>query len=280
MSGALDQRWPVLAMLRNNQGDFMSTAHATASSEQELISIAQEAVSQCNWTVGECAAQWTVKFAKGRTDADFANLVHLSPDQVYQRRRVWETFGDVRGQYPHLKWSHFYSAVAWDDAAECLQWADEIQATVAEMKAWRRAQRGEDLSLPADDEPYMLLAGESVAVRMPIDGEEAPFDGAVPGNGSGVQTDPTASSFARETGDYAPFNAGAVTVPDKASSLDERVPPSAEQIFKRLTSTCEKFSALLSDEVISEFQYLDGKSQRRLVKAFETLMEKMQPIAG
>lgn len=259
----------------------MSTTQAMASSEQELIVIAQEAVSQCNWTVGECAAQWTVKFARGRTDADFANLVHLSPDQVFQRRRVWETFGDVREQYSNLKWSHFYAAVAWDDAAECLQWADEIQSTVAEMKAWRRAQRGEDLTLPGEDEPYSLLSGEAVPVRMPSDGENVPFDGGSPGERSESSAEPTAASFAREAGEYSPFSPDAMTVPGKPSpGGDERVPPTADQIFKRLTSTCEKFSGLLTDEVIGEFQYLDGKSQRRLQKAVETLMDRLHSITG
>jgi hypothetical protein len=73
-------------------------------SEDELISRAQLAVSQCNWSVGECAAKWTQKYARGRTDADFASLLGLSPDQIFQRRRVWETFADVHATYPTLKW--------------------------------------------------------------------------------------------------------------------------------------------------------------------------------
>ena len=68
-------------------------------SEDELISRAQVAVSQCNWSVGECAYKWTEKYARGRTDADFGVLVGLSPDQVFQRRRVWETFADVHAVY-------------------------------------------------------------------------------------------------------------------------------------------------------------------------------------
>ena len=103
--------------------------------EELLIDTAQQAVNQCRWVVGECAAKWTKKYAKGRTDADFAALINLSGDQVFQRRRVWESFADVHESYPKLKWSHFYSAINWDDAAECLQWAEETQATVAEMKA-------------------------------------------------------------------------------------------------------------------------------------------------
>ena len=102
-------------------------------SEEQIISRAQSAVSQCNWVVGECAAAWTEKYAKGRTDADFAALVGLSADQIYQRRRVAETFADVRESFPSLKWSHYYVALKWDDAPECLQWAEENEATVAEM---------------------------------------------------------------------------------------------------------------------------------------------------
>jgi hypothetical protein len=125
--------------------------------ESELISRAQTAVSQCNWVVGECAARWTQRYAKGRTDADFGQLVGLSGDQVYQRRRVWETFGDVRENYPALKWSHFYISLNWDDAPECLQWAEENQATVAELKMWRRTLHGADA---VDDSPLDPWGGD------------------------------------------------------------------------------------------------------------------------
>ena len=100
----------------------MSTA-AVVETEQELIQTAQRAISSCNWTVGECATKWTRRFARGRTDADFGAVVGLSGDQVYQRRRVWETYAEVREEFEQLKWSHFYISLTWEDAAECLTWA-------------------------------------------------------------------------------------------------------------------------------------------------------------
>ena len=60
--------------------------------------------------------KWTEKYARGRTDADFADPVGPEADQVFQRRRVWETFADVHAGYASLKWSHFYAALTWDDA--------------------------------------------------------------------------------------------------------------------------------------------------------------------
>ena len=130
------------------------------ASETQLIEIAQAALSSCNWTVGECASQWTQRYASGRTDADFGATLGLSGDQVCQRRLVWESFADVYKEYPNLKWSHFYAARTWEDSAECLQWANDLDANVAEMKAWRRSQHGEDLSETAEDEAQHPVACE------------------------------------------------------------------------------------------------------------------------
>ena len=115
------------------------------SSEKDTIRTAQAWVSHMNWTVGHCATEWTRRFARGRTDVDFGELVGMSGDQVYQRRRVFETFMDVKDRYPMLLWPHFYIALNWDDASECLAWANENKATIAEMQAWRRMQHSKDI---------------------------------------------------------------------------------------------------------------------------------------
>ena len=82
--------------------------------------MARDAVSQCNWVVGECASKWTQRYAKNRTDGDFGQMVGLSGDQIFQRRRVWEAFGEDHQKYGSLKWSFFYVALNWDDAEDCL----------------------------------------------------------------------------------------------------------------------------------------------------------------
>lgn len=264
-------------------GSSSAAAHET---ENALIQRAQQALSHCNWEVGECAAIWTKRFARGRTDADFAVLVGLSPDQVYQRRRVWETFADVRDSYTALKWSHFYSALTWDDAAECLQWAEDIQATVAEMKAWRRAQRGEDLSQAAEDEPYSLLLGETVAVKAPEGGGGAPFDGQRSGEGTRVVTGdltPTVAGVARqsEEGEYAPFRDGAAAVPsgEATRAATPREEPTAEQVIKRVTTALEKASSMLTSDVACEFPGMSEKVRQRFLRAVKDLQKRAHDLA-
>jgi hypothetical protein len=245
--------------------------------EASLIMRAQVAVSRCNWEVGECAAVWTKRFARGRTDADFAALVSLSSDQVYQRRRVWETFGDVYQNYVTLKWSHFYAAINWDDAADCLQWADDVHAGVAEMKAWRRAQRGEDLDTPAMDDALDGLPSEPAIAR-----EAAPFDhnsfsvSANNGDESESSNGQPTNRLANGTSEYAPYSPDATIVPSREPS--ERPVLTTEQIAKRFTTTIERCSSLLTPAFCEEFSELPDKVQKRLRKAIEQLVEKAEEL--
>ena len=247
-------------------------------SEAALIARAQTAVSNCNWEVGECAALWTKRFSRGRTDSDFAALVSLSADQIYQRRRVWEAFADVYQNYTSLKWSHFYAALNWDDASECLQWADDVQAGVAEMKAWRRAQRGEDLDAGGDE-----LASDGLSLEPALAREATPFDhgSSFSVSASGHQDDEPAVEMefsSRPTTaemEYAPYKADATT-PYRESS--ERPTLSTEQIAKRLTTTIERCHSLINSDFIREFAELPEKVQKRFLKATEQLAEKVAEL--
>jgi len=256
-------------------------------SEDQLVARAQRALSSCNWEIGECASQWTEKHAKGRSDADFGALVGLSGDQIYQRRRVWETFSDVHQNYPNLKWSHFYVVINWDDAAECLGWANEMEATVAEMKAWRRAQRGDDLTEPAlpDDEfaaspEYLTAAIGMVQDPGQFNGEgrrqfdeDAPF-GDAPFEADGDRVE-TAISAARDSSnsDYAPFGKGA-RGPAPGEQKADRADLSPEQVVKKTCSMLERAVVSLTPEVLEEFSSLPIPLQQRLLDAVENLQAR------
>lgn len=251
--------------------------------EEQLVQRAQAAVSRCNWEVGLCAMQWTRKYARGRTDADFAAMVGLSADQVYQRRRVAEAFGEVHNDYPSLKWSHFYSALNWDDARDCLQWSEENQATVAEMKAWRRAIRGEDLTAePVPDEfagdPAILhSSGDRAEVRDV--GQSNVNGGLPPRNGDPAARVPTVAGAARgaaDDGSYAPFRSGAgAPAPgesqERSPSVSVQERPSALRVIKRATAAMVRINQSLTDDVLDDFPKLPKKVREQFTAAVAEL---------
>jgi hypothetical protein len=279
-----DPRSFVRCLFQEGFSAMSTTVAPAAESEAALIHRAQSAVSQCNWDVGECAALWTKRFARGRTDADFANLIHLSPDQVYQRRRVWETFGDVRDEYGQLKWSHFYAAITWEDAAECLQWAQDLGATVAEMKAWRRAQRGEDLTTAAEDEDtFGWLPTDASEVRLPRTDAAVVMSGGGSSDSRERDPVPVAAAVAREAGssgdDYAPFSPDAIKPPTSSSAPERpREAPSIEQLVRKLTTTLERCSAVMNDKFLADFETLPEKDRRRFLKAATTFADKISEL--
>ncbi|GAB4158309.1 MAG: hypothetical protein Tsb009_35490 [Planctomycetaceae bacterium] len=257
-------------------------------SEEGLVSLAQFSISQCNWTVGMCAAQWTKKYAKGRTDGDFAALIGLSADQVYQRRRVSETFSDVREKYPSLKWSHFYTALNWDDAAECLQWAEENGETVAGMKTWRRLQHhGEEQpaeTTPVDftGDPFvMVISDEREVVRNPSEWEELDEPSKIVARDVDENADsaPSVAGVARDA-EYSPFRSDAGSPPPSGSSEGATTATiakpqlSAEQLVKKMTVSLERFNKALTPEIVAEFETLPAKLKTRFTNAVAELSSK------
>jgi len=261
------------------------TDSTSKMTEEQLIDCAREALSDSSWVIGECAAQWTKKYAKGRTDADFGAMVGLSGDQVYQRRRVWETFGDVRTQYSCLKWSHYYIALTWDDAPECLQWAEENKATVAELKAWRRAVNGEDLSISEPFEEYpsdsevTFVSDEPISVKDPSDYGQSEGSGSDSGLREQADSPATVGGHARDMGspgdDYSPFRSGAASPAPQGSGTEVSVVAkpeiTPEQAIKRICSAVERSFQLLTPEVQAEFPQLSPKLKKRFIKAVSDL---------
>lgn len=118
--------------------------------QQELLQRIRTADSHTKWATGEWISLLKERYQL--TDEQIAQQTDLSRESVTQRRLVWETFADCKAIYTQLSWTHFYVALSWNDAPECLQWADELQASVSEMKAWRRSQHGEDLQEPDESD--------------------------------------------------------------------------------------------------------------------------------
>jgi len=252
--------------------------------EDQLVHTARQAISDANWVVGECSAKWTARYARGRTDADFGLLVGLSADQVYQRRRVWEVFGQRRGQFTGLSWSHFYAALTWNDADDCLNWAMATEASVAEMKAWHRLRQpaGSD-ARPADPQAIQLadapleavLPTEPGAEDALIDPVHAPFEPAE------AAVSAASPSAARQTGEaeYYPYRAGAGSPPPADSPAEPAPPPpSLPERAERLAAALERCARTLDEAFVSGFSGLPAATRQRLLRAARDLMARLESL--
>lgn len=246
-----------------------------SETEEVLIERARGALSNCNWVIGECAARWTEKYARGRTDGDFGAQIGLSADQIFQRRRVWESFHDVRDEYSALKWSHFYVALNWDDSAECLGWAVENDATVAEMRAWRRSVHGEDLTTDADPLGLQLLDFAPASVREPaefagagVGGSDVPFEVNQSRSASGEQT-PYSPYRKDARGEFSGEDSQSEQTSSRSGAVAEAETP--QRIVKRVANTLRRSEQQLSQLTEEDYNSLSPELINELWDLYDDL---------
>jgi hypothetical protein len=156
-------------------------------------------VSHTNWEKGRIISIWRAALtdagaADEATDEAWATRVGgVTPQHVGRLRRVWDRFGEVYKQYAGLFWSHFQSAVDWDDAEMWLEGAAQSRWSISEM----RARRGEAMGVPAD-----VHAREEDVQPTDYDEDAETTEHAAPSNDGGANRE-----FGDEEDDYdAPFD--------------------------------------------------------------------------
>jgi hypothetical protein len=145
------------------------------------------------------------------------------------------------------------------------------------MKAWRRAQRGEDLTETASDEPFDLAPAELTLV-----GEAAPFDVSAPrmgGNTEGRQlaTLSAGGTPVNSTSSYAPFREDAA-IPAARDDVP-RPEPTTEQLVKRMTTAIERCQGAMTSEFSRQFGKLPEKTRLRFLKSVEQLSVKAAALS-
>lgn len=234
--------------------------------EQELIEWARSIITKSAWSLGEAASEWCQKYARGRTDADFAALLDCKPDYISERRRVYETFADVRSEYGSLSWSHFKVCVPWDDAPECLAWAEQNKASVAEMRAWRRLQHGEDLTAESGDDgsPW----GEEVPVRTGNTIEKTQAAIAPSRVGATHQDNPTLQPGSRPSHERDD---------DEHITIDRTPPQLAgmdpDSTVRRCTIALERINRLVSRDDFDLMQFVSAAVQERWQRVVDEFYE-------
>lgn len=130
-------------------------------------------VSQTNWEKGRLIFEWRARLiAEGHprgaySDEAWAQRVGMvSSQHVGRLRRVYERFGPVVSQYPKLYWSHFQTAMDWNDAEMWLEGAVQNDWSVAQMRVQRWEAMGAPAHLkPSDNDVYAGEIDEEIVQR-------------------------------------------------------------------------------------------------------------------
>ena len=91
--------------------------------------------SQLAWERGRLIAEFCqTELEEFATESDFVqNVGGVSIDEAKRLRRVWETFADIKDDYPALDWLHFSTAIDWEDRTRWLTLANRRGLTVKQM---------------------------------------------------------------------------------------------------------------------------------------------------
>ncbi|HEV3417173.1 MAG TPA: hypothetical protein VG056_10180 [Pirellulales bacterium] len=118
-------------------------------------------VSTTNWEKGRIIHDWRQALvaaaapASEYSDEAWSQRVgNVTAQHVGRLRRVYERFDDLRSQITALFWSHFQSALDWNDAEMWLEGAAQSGWSVAEMRRKRWETLGAvEADRPAAEEP-------------------------------------------------------------------------------------------------------------------------------
>lgn len=120
-------------------------AHAgTEQASEVFVGRWRRLVSTTNWEKGRIIAQWRDALiesgaaATEYSDEAWANRVGgVTSQHVGRLRRVFQRFGVTFEKFGGLYWSHFHSAVEWNDAEMWLEGAVQNDWSVSEMRRMR-----------------------------------------------------------------------------------------------------------------------------------------------
>ena len=134
-------------------------------------------VSQTNWEKGALILRWRNELiAAGlpntvySDDAWARRVGNVTPQHVGRLRRTAERFGEDNQNFSGLYWSHFYSALEWDDAGLWLEGAVQNDWSVAQMRMQRwEALGGTTDQKPREEDVFVVEVDEDSYSRVPSD---------------------------------------------------------------------------------------------------------------
>jgi hypothetical protein len=145
-------------------------------------------VSQTNWEKGSLILSWRNELVAAglpntaySDDAWARRVGNVTPQHIGKLRRVAERFGEKHKDFAGLYWSHFNTALDWDDAELWLEGAVQNGWSVAQMRVQRwEALGGSDEQKPHEEDILVAEIDEEVYAMPPerIEGRNATIGAA------------------------------------------------------------------------------------------------------
>ncbi len=193
---------------------------AALAASQPFVGRWNTLVSTTNWEKGRIISQWREELASQQasimeySDEAWARLVGgVTGQHTGRLRRVYQRFGQSYEQFAGLYWSHFQSAVEWEDAEMWLEGAVQNKWSVNSMRRTRwetlgslpeESPRAEDVianETDEDFEPARKQAPENGSSD--FDSVQGPDFSEGPDFGDGDDNDSGAVAEMRMPSDYA-----------------------------------------------------------------------------
>lgn len=143
-----------------NEIESALTDPAATEVSEEFVGRWQTLVSTTNWEKGRIIFEWrnalveTGSPSKCYSDDVWARRVGgVTAQHVGRLRRVFERFGSSYSTFKGVFWSHFLTALDWDDAEMWLEGATQSNWSVSEMREARwQAMGGDPAAKPQVEE--------------------------------------------------------------------------------------------------------------------------------
>ena len=213
---------------------------AIEEASREYLGRWNRLISLTNWEKGRIIHQWREALieagaaAAGYTDEAWSRQAgNVTPQHTGRLRRVHQRFATARETYEGLYWSHFQSALDWDDAEMWLEGAVQSGWSIAQMQGERSRTLGalveeqveaagdemdeDSFDLPADRMPQGAapLAGDSGGAVSFVDA--APVNSEADGEAAGHDFADAVGSYDESTPPLRPFE----NLPDLPADLRE-----------------------------------------------------------
>jgi hypothetical protein len=121
--------------------DLVPLSESLVEASQPFVGRWSRLVSTTNWEKGRIIVEWRQALVSQGlpvteySDEAWGRLVGgVTGQHVGRLRRVYQRFSQVREHYPELYWSHFQSALDWDDAEMWLEGARHSGWSIAQMR--------------------------------------------------------------------------------------------------------------------------------------------------